>query len=294
MENNETELFKFLTAIKTCNANMLKKVNFPKNIFGYATEGAKYKLRELNNNYLEICEIATTLSELVIPSMIDGKRIVGIGNNACCGNKSITSLEIPNSVTYIGSGAFAHCSNLHHIRLPNKIRSIGDKNYYADKAVFVKDRYDGAFAYCSMENITLPESVEYIGENTFRCCSKLKTVTLPSRITKIERFCFFSCVNLYKIAYSPHIAEIGNGAFYNCRLLKKIDLPQEMKTIGHFAFQNCKNLCEVQLNKDLRFIGISAFRGCKNLSQVIAKNENMKMSECTFDKNTKIIYEREI
>ncbi len=61
-----------------------------------------------------------------IPSSVNGYKVTRIGNQAflCC--RSLTSVEIPNTVTYIGSDAFGRCSGLVSITLPNSVTKMSD------------------------------------------------------------------------------------------------------------------------------------------------------------------------
>ena len=49
-----------------------------------------------------------------------------IGYQAFASCSSLTSITIPNSVTSIGVGAFLDCSSLTSITIPNSVTSIGE------------------------------------------------------------------------------------------------------------------------------------------------------------------------
>ena len=69
------------------------------------------------------------------------------------------------SVTGIGSDAFAYCSSLTTITIPDSVTSIGE---YA---------FDGC---SSLTTITIPDSVTSIGSYAFDGCSKLASVTFEN------------------------------------------------------------------------------------------------------------------
>ena len=66
---------------------------------------------------------------LSLPANYKGENYV-IGETVFSGNTSITSVEIPNSVTSIESYAFYKCSGLTSITIPNSVTSIGYAAFY--------------------------------------------------------------------------------------------------------------------------------------------------------------------
>ena len=91
---------------------------------------------------------------LTLPANYKGEDYV-IGGNAFSGNTSITSIQIPSSITSIGGGAFDGCSSLTSITIPNSVTSIGYKAFYG---------------CTSLTNITIPNSVTSIGQYAFYGC----------------------------------------------------------------------------------------------------------------------------
>ena len=74
--------------------------------------------------------------------------------------KKDTYFSIPSSVTYI-KGAFQYCSSLTSVNIPESVTSIGDS----------------AFTRCSsLTSVNIPDSVTYIGHNAFYGCDNLKDV----------------------------------------------------------------------------------------------------------------------
>ena len=87
---------------------------------------------------------------------------------------------IPNSVTSIGSGAFAYCSGLTELTLPNSVTSIGNC----------------AFGGCSgLTELTLPNSITSIGDYAFAYCSDLSKITSLAEIPPMCGFKVFNGVN---------------------------------------------------------------------------------------------------
>ena len=127
-----------------------------------------------------------------------------ISDSAFSSIDSLTSIDIPSSVTSIGNGAFGSCSSLTSITIPNSVTTIGDS----------------AFQDCrSLTSITIPNGVTNIGEYTFSYCSGMTTCNIGSGVTTI-----------------------GNNAFTGCYSLTSINIPSSVTSIGDYAFCQCNNI----------------------------------------------------
>lgn len=135
--------------------------------------------------------------ELNIPAYINGIPVTIIKDNFSGGSilaggtvANITSVLIPDTVTYIGDYAFADCSSLKEIKIPDSVTSIGEK----------------AFAYCSsLESVELSNNIKELF-CTFVSCENLKSVTIPESVIYI------------------------NGAFDGCLNLKSLIIPESVET----------------------------------------------------------------
>lgn len=84
----------------------------------------------------------------------------------------------------------------------------------------------GGFADNSkIKNVTIPDSVIYIGTNAFMNCEKLESITIPDSVTNIGNRAFYSCISLKEINIPENVESIGDEAFFYCTSLKTIDLP---------------------------------------------------------------------
>lgn len=109
--------------------------------------------------------------------------VTSIGDLAY-GGLNITSINIPNSVTTIGAGAFQDCESLLSVNIPNSVTSIGD----------------GAFLRCeSLISIDIPNSVTSIGDGAFFACDNLTSVTIPGSVIFIGNKVFAMCESLTSI-----------------------------------------------------------------------------------------------
>ena len=122
---------------------------------------------------------------VVIPSKINGITVETIGHTAFR-YSSVTSVTIPDSVTFISDSAFAYCFNLTNISIPNSVTAIGFS----------------AFGGCTkLESITLPSSLRSISEALFSGCSQLTTIHIPVSVTSIGNNAFADCPSLMTVTY---------------------------------------------------------------------------------------------
>jgi hypothetical protein len=139
---------------------------------------------------------------------------------------SLTSINIPDSVTSIGDYAFYLCSSLTSATIPNSVTSIGED----------------AFALCSgLTSINIPDSVTSIGGYVFENCTGLTSVTIGNNVTSIGDYAFYACTGLTSITIPDSVTSIGDGAFYNCTGLTSVTIPDSVTSIGDYAFYNCSS-----------------------------------------------------
>ncbi|WP_278789966.1 leucine-rich repeat protein [Leyella stercorea] len=132
-------------------------------------------------------------------SIREGVKV--IGNNAFSECRSLTNINIPNSVTNIGDGAFAGCKLLTKIDIPDSVTNIGDK----------------AFLRCTLLiKINIPDSVTNIGDKVFGYCTLLTKINIPDSVTNIGDWTFSRCTFLTKINIPDSVTNIGNHAFHGC------------------------------------------------------------------------------
>ena len=82
-----------------------------------------------------------------------------------------------------------------------------------------------AFAYCSsLTSVIIPNSVTSIEDYAFDSCLTLAYVTIPNSITSIGFGAFASCSSLTSVDIPSSVTSIGIGAFYECASLSNVTL----------------------------------------------------------------------
>ncbi len=172
------------------------------------------------------------------------------------------------SVTGIDSMAFAGCSGLTSIVIPNSVTSIEN----------------GAFEGCSgLTSIVIPNSVTEIEMCAFEGCSGLTSIVIPNSVTEIEMYAFEGCSGLTSITLPNSVTRIGDGAFKGCSGLTSITIPDSVTSIGDNAFAGCSALMSITIPKGVTYIGDQAFRRCSKLKEVTVPHAT-EIAPYAFDK----------
>ena len=210
----------------------------------------------------------SSLTSINIPSSVTN---IGVYAFRYC--RSLTSIHIPSSVTGIEKFAFSGCSSLTSIHIPSSVTSIGEF----------------AFWDCSsLTSVTIPSSVTSIEYSTFSGCSSLTSVTIPSSVTSIEPYAFHGCSSLTSVTIPSSVTSIGEFAFWDCSSLTSVTIPSSVLSIGYESFRGCSSLTSVTIPSSVRSIGGRVFEGCKGLTSVVFKGNKppTKKSEYTVFRGT--------
>lgn len=125
--------------------------------------------------------------------------------------------------------------------------------------------------FCANKNIksvTIPESVEAIGDSAFGGCSNLESVQIGENVKGLGYYAFGGCTSLKEITLPQSVGYIGNRAFNSCYALEEITLPQNLEHIGEGAFYNCSALTDVTVNGNVSRVKEETFSGCSALKSV--------------------------
>ena len=233
----------------------------------------------------------TILLETSGPVRLELDRDNEIPSRAFVYCRALTSITLPNSVTSIGSQAFADTP--WYENQPDGLVYAG-KVLYKYKGTMsdgtkikIKDGTLGiagdAFSGCSsLTSITIPSSVTSIGDGSFRQCSGLTSITIPNSVTSIGDYAFDGCSGLTSITIPNSVTSIGDAAFSGCKGLTSITIPNSVTSIGFFAFEFCSGLTSITIPNSVTFLGYRAFYGCVGLTSVIIGNGVSKIDEQTF------------
>ena len=204
----------------------------------------------------------------------------------------------------IDSVLFGYMTNLEYVLLPKGISSINSifngisENNYTKftqlKEVVLPDTlkyigYDSFHSCTSLSIIDIPESVTYIEASAFAYCYGLTNVVLPDNITEIGHRAFFECKNLTEIKLPNNLKKLSSSVFNYCSNLQSIELPHGLEIMEDGVFQYCISLREVTLPNTLVKLGSSVFSNCKNLNTVVFSSGLTKIEDYTFSQCDNLI-----
>nr|WP_297246876.1 leucine-rich repeat domain-containing protein [uncultured Brachyspira sp.] len=148
--------------------------------------------------------------------MFPENKITAIKESAFQCNCAIKEIVIPDSVTKIGTIAFADCGMLEKITLGKGIKRIEEL----------------IFGYCDVLkeiDTSRCSSLEYLPTYTLHKLSAVTEFAIPASVKEIAAFAFDDCENLTTIIYygdSPNnIKFLDKDIFYNCPELKNLIVP---------------------------------------------------------------------
>lgn len=237
-----------------------------------------YYANEFNNAANPACPRA-----VVIPETIGGVAVTRLHHYAFQA-KSLTSVHIPSSVTWIGELAFSN-NSLTGVDLPSSITSLGagafTNNQFPDSDAFIYHRNSSgavvntslnSYAGARRSNIVIPNNVAVILTRAFTA-SNITSITLHEGITSINLAAFSNNL-LTSITFPSSLTYIDQSAF-NTNQLESVTIPPTVRVMRPYVFQN-NRLTSVNLPSTTTDILTQAFRNnlLTNVSIPTATNLN--------------------
>jgi hypothetical protein len=269
--------------------------NYPKNYSNSGKHG-DFEWRFYNGEMI-IEKYTGTGGDVIIPALIDGKRVNRLNYYLFRDCRSITGITIPDGITTIEAGTFYGCSGLTNVLLPDSITIIGDTSFIYCVSLTsikipdnVKSIGEGAFFSCGLTNITLPDSLTTIGKQAFYNCDELTNITIPGSVSYIGESAFSSCDNLETINVSADNVSYSSidGILYSKDLRTLVAYPNNREgvitisdnvtDVAIYAFNTCRKLTGIIIPDSVTAIGNYAFEGCTNLEAINVNAGNTKYS----------------
>lgn len=256
-----------------------------------ATETLKwgdYEYITETDNEITITSYMGKGKDVVIPSEIDGLPVTEINTFAFANCSNLQTVKLPDSVREIGPSAFEGCKALESIEMKGVI-SIGDKAFYqcvllADIVYSdaLKSIGSNAFRICKLTETLDLSSVEKLGKNVFAGNRTIKKVILNDNLTVLEDGVFSECLNLEEINFPSELVSIGDSCFKNTGI-KSAVFKGKLKEIGERAFESCRYIDGTVDLSTVEKIGEDAFGWCTRLKKVILCDNLRVLEQETFE-----------
>ena len=236
--------------------------------------------------------------------------VTSVGNNAFYNCKTVTTVNLPESINSIKSYAFCNCIKLDSITGANYISIVGNGAFtntkwfskqpkgfvyfrnvlykYTDElpkntAINIADGIisisDGTFrGFSNITSITFPQSLKIIGAAAFQNCNGLTHITIPDNVTSIGVSAFESCKNLRYANIPKSVTYLGGRLFYDCTLLETLlydaancrSIDYAGKGNANAILSGCSSLKTIIIGENATTIPGYCFYAAPNIERVIS------------------------
>jgi hypothetical protein len=223
------------------------------------------EMRAANSGSSEAASPAGCVSSVCIP---DG--VTYIGTRAFNGCAGITSVALPGTLLSIGDMAFAGCTGLTGAVIPDSVTHIG-KDAFKNCASIILSVAEGSAAH----RYAITNGIRYevaSGANTIYRSGAFDFILTHSGTAVITGFYTDGNVQTVSIPNSLKgypVTGIGDKAFVWNPGLVQVIIPASVTRIGEAAFAGCSDLESVSLPASVTNIGKEAFAGCGSLKDML-------------------------
>ena len=212
-------------------------------------------ITRISSGLFENCSSLTTVQA--------SSALTSIGSRAFAETSALSSFTFPQTLTAVGAESFTG-SGIATANLPQSVTYLGA----------------GAFADCTkLVYAQVPAAIQAIRERTFRNCTELKNVSIPEGIRYIGAAAFQNDVSLQTVDFAQSLLTICDNAFEGSGVGEGLVLPSALRTIGSRAFAGCMRLTSLTIPADVRKMGSQAFADGSSPSIVCAFSRTTYMSK---------------
>lgn len=211
--------------------------------------------------------------------------ITSVPNNAFDGLGRLSHIQLSEGPTSIGSFAFRG-TQIQNIDIPNSVTSIGEGAFkeqtriqtvnFGEDSKLTTIGYQAFYNCTSLREFIMPNTVKTLytynnggdyGCQTFQGCTNLTKIHFSNALNLLPKNVCYNCSKLVDVHLPKDLEYINSYAFHNTNSLRKIDLPNTLYSINYSAFNNC-GIDSLRLPVKLSILGSYAFQDCKNLKYI--------------------------
>lgn len=215
----------------------------------------------------------TSLSNIIVATgsksfkAVDGVLYSADGKTLLyCPTVKSGEFEVPTGVQIVAPGAFIGCNAITSVTLPNTLTYVGECAFYGLSQNLTAVTFKGAnlgtgvtvgkyaFRDCaqlSTLNLETGSRLVALSEGAFYNCYALPSFTVPTSMTSIGKQAFYNCYGMKELSFAPNgeTLTFGEDAFYGCNGFTRIELPAYISEVPAF-FANCSALTEIEVSSD--------------------------------------------
>ena len=143
-----------------------------------------------------------------------------------------------------------------------------------------------------MTQLSIPDSVTYIGLCAIEYCNSLESLTIPGSVKTLGVNAVSHCEALKSVTIQEGVTYIDQWNFSGCNNLTDVKLPNTLEIIDAVTFQWCDSLKSIKIPDSVTSIGSSAFMGDNNLSTIIVPTCNTYAYKWALEKKYAVTVEK--
>ena len=178
-------------------------------------------------------------------TVIVPEGVLAVGDGAFAMAESLENVSLPFSLETIGDSAFFGCVSLESVSVCSNVREIGSNAFSGTPYMGALTEVGGDFLilgggvlvkYMGTDaDVTVPRGVKYISD-AFAYDQYVESVTLPESVESVGEGAF-ECSSLRRVIFEGNVSEIGDRAFKGCSSLRCTVFDKDAPTyIGERAF----------------------------------------------------------
>ncbi|MBO4568721.1 MAG: leucine-rich repeat protein [Candidatus Methanomethylophilaceae archaeon] len=220
----------------------------------FAVDGLIYEIASLDPATASLIGYEGSPVDVAVPASVTfadvGFRVIAVGEKAFYGCITLRSLDL-GSVEDVGFKAFANCSALRDLAVPETVTLIEGYAFYG----------------CGIVSLDIPGDNVVLEQSAFSACTKMKDIAFSGSGAVIGANAFYKNNGVTTVDLST-VASVGTKAFPYCNGMTTLTIPGSLPYVGAYAFYKCANLRTLVVEEGVGKILPSAFSECTALESV--------------------------